>query len=99
MLSSATPLGAEDTGLDLTDAAVALFRAFAAELTAEVPTDDVERARHLRITGALAALGVLALAANRTGETATWRADIVATAFDALGHARPVGPGSDPEES
>jgi AcrR family transcriptional regulator len=42
--------------------------------------------RLIRVTGALAALAVLALAAHQAGETTAWRQHIVATSFDALGH-------------
>lgn len=45
--------------------------------------------RTIRVSGALAALAVLTLAAHREGDPTTWRPQIVATCFDALGHGRP----------
>jgi AcrR family transcriptional regulator len=45
--------------------------------------------RSIRVAGALGALAVLTLAANQHDEITSWRRDIVATCFDALGHRRP----------
>ena len=45
---------------------------------------DAERV--VRVIGALSALAVLSLAANRLGETSAWRGHIVRTCFDALGY-------------
>ncbi len=45
---------------------------------------DAERV--VRVIGALSALAVLSLAANRLGETSAWRKHIVTTCFDALGY-------------
>jgi AcrR family transcriptional regulator len=53
-------------------------------------TADPERV--VRVVGALAALAVLTLAAHSADRTTAWRAHIVATCFDALGH-RPAGSG------
>jgi hypothetical protein len=44
--------------------------------------------RSIRVSGALAALAVLALAAHRDDDPTRWRPQIVATCFDALGHGR-----------
>ena len=61
----------------------AALRAFGVDrLTAEPE-------RLVRVLGALGALAVLSLAAHQAGHGATWRAHVIATAFDALGHARP----------
>ena len=49
--------------------------------------------RAVRVSGALGALAVLTLAAQREDTTTTWRRYIVATCFDALGHR---GPGATP---
>ena len=46
--------------------------------------------RTIRVSGALAALAVLTLAAHREGDATAWRPQIVATCFDALGHRRPA---------
>ena len=48
-----------------------------------------EPERFVRVLGALAALAVLSLAAAQAGNSAAWRAHVIATSFDALGHARP----------
>ena len=45
--------------------------------------------RAIRVSGSLGALALLTLAAQRENTTITWRRHIVATCFDALGHARP----------
>ncbi len=56
--------------------------------------------RLIRVVGALSALAVLTLAANREGDKTTWRPRIIATCFDALGHAgaEATSYGSDPLE-
>lgn len=58
------------------------FEAFA------VDPDDTEPDRLVRVTGALGALAVLCLAAHQIGDRALWRAQIIETCFDALGHHR-----------
>ncbi|MDP5181690.1 helix-turn-helix domain-containing protein [Blastococcus sp. BMG 814] len=45
--------------------------------------------RAIRVLGALAALAVLSLTAHQEDDTTRWRASIIATCFDALGHSRP----------
>ncbi|WP_258175056.1 TetR/AcrR family transcriptional regulator [Actinopolyspora mortivallis] len=50
--------------------------------------DDHDSERLVRIIGALSALAVLTLTANREGDKTTWRPRIIATCFDALGHSR-----------
>jgi AcrR family transcriptional regulator len=49
---------------------------------------DVERdeERLVRVIGALSALSMLALVLHGAGRTAAWRAHVLATCFDALGH-------------
>jgi hypothetical protein len=51
---------------------------------------DVEHddERLVRVTGALGALSMLALVLHGAGRTAAWRAHVVETCFDALGHPR-----------
>ncbi|HEU5476125.1 MAG TPA: helix-turn-helix domain-containing protein [Actinophytocola sp.] len=46
--------------------------------------------RAIRVVGALSAMAVLTLAANRAGEKTTWRPHIIATCLDTLGHPRPL---------
>ncbi|MGY2066056.1 TetR/AcrR family transcriptional regulator [Blastococcus sp. SYSU DS0619] len=62
--------------------------AAALEAFGVVPEAPVSE-RAIRAIGALSALAVLTLAAHAQDEPATWRAAIVATCFDALGHSRP----------
>lgn len=54
-----------------------------------VDVTDPRPDRFVRVSGALSALAVLSLAANRRGEKTAWRPHIIATCFDALGHSRP----------
>ncbi|MGY2084052.1 TetR/AcrR family transcriptional regulator [Blastococcus sp. SYSU DS0539] len=54
-------------------------------VTLDAPVSE----RTIRAIGALSSLAVLTLAAHGQDEPATWRAAIVATCFDALGHPRP----------
>nr|WP_207630612.1 MULTISPECIES: TetR/AcrR family transcriptional regulator [unclassified Actinopolyspora] len=49
--------------------------------------DEQSTERFIRVVGALSALAVLTLTANREGDKTTWRPRIIATCFDALGHA------------
>ena len=74
----------EDQGdADLGRGSDAALRAFGVDLLTTEPE------RLVRVLGALGALAVLALAATQGGHGAAWRAHLVATSFDALGHARP----------
>ena len=76
--------GDGDAGTAETDAAGAeALHAFGVDPAAPVSE------RSIRVVGALGALAVLALAANHHNEITSWRRDIVATCFDALGHRRP----------
>ncbi len=70
-------------GGDLGSGSDAALRAFGVEPTTAEPE------RLVRVLGALAALAVLSLAAHQGGHGAAWRAHVIATSFDALGHARP----------
>lgn len=47
---------------------------------------DGDAKRVVQVLGALSALAVLSLAANRLGEKSAWRQHIVTTCFDALGY-------------
>ncbi|HET9138326.1 helix-turn-helix domain-containing protein [Actinophytocola sp.] len=57
------------------------------ELFAVDLDDRSERA--IRVIGALSAMAVLTITANRAGDKTGWRPKIIATCFDALGHPRP----------
>ena len=75
--------GDDETDSDLERGSDAALRAFAVDpLTAEPE-------RLVRVLGALGALAVLSLAASQGGHGAAWRSHVIATSFDALGHARP----------
>ena len=75
--------GEDETSTDLGGGSDAALRAFGVE----PETADPERL--VRVLGALAALAVLSLAASHAGQGAAWRSHVIATSFDALGHARP----------
>jgi AcrR family transcriptional regulator len=77
LLSTIVPMGDDDTA-SLDDLGDLLFEAFD-----DAPPPD---ARRIRVTGALVALGILALEARRGDSTSAWRNEIIATSFDALGH-------------
>lgn len=47
---------------------------------------DADPERIIRVLGALAALSVLVLVAHQAGKSTAWRAHVIATSFDALGH-------------
>jgi AcrR family transcriptional regulator len=64
----------------------------------EVDPADPRPDRLIRVLGALSALAVLSLAANRVGDKTTWRSQIVATCFDALGHRRRDAPSTSDQE-
>ncbi|GAA3440468.1 TetR/AcrR family transcriptional regulator [Kutzneria kofuensis] len=66
----------------LAEGDVFAFEAFAVDPEAGDPD------RLIRVTGALGALAVLCLAAHQIGDRTLWRAQIIATCFDALGHER-----------
>lgn len=84
--------GEDATATDLDVGSDAALRAFGVEpLTAEPE-------RLVRVLGALAALAVVSLAAHQGGHGAAWRSHVIATSFDALGHARPR-PVPDPGEA
>ena len=73
----------EDEDPDLGPSSDAALRAFGVDPATAKPE------RLVRVLGALGALAVLALAASQGGHGAAWRAHLIATSFDALGHARP----------
>ena len=55
-----------------------------------VDPEAVTAERTVRVAAALAALGVLTLAAHQKDLTVAWRPHMVVACFDALGHRRPV---------
>ena len=82
LLAPATRAGDDDRDADLEAAGDAALQA----VGVDPQTTDTERL--VRVVGALAALAVLALSAHSAGQTTAWRAHLVATSFDALGHPR-----------
>ena len=78
LLLSTVTADEDEVPTELGELALLLFRAFDA-LEADVQ-------RRLRVTGALATLGVLALQARHFDETSAWRDPIVAITLDTLGH-------------
>ena len=76
--------GSDDTAdADTERVSDAALRAFG------IDESTAEPERFVRVVGALAALAVLSLAAAQAGTGAARRAHVIATAYDALGHARP----------
>ncbi|MFG1922082.1 TetR/AcrR family transcriptional regulator [Cryptosporangium sp. NPDC048952] len=67
-----------DSGADRINAAV--FEAFGV---------DGDPERTVRVLGALGALSMTVLAAHRAGKALPWRAHVLATSVDALGHHTP----------
>ncbi|MCZ2860527.1 TetR/AcrR family transcriptional regulator [Blastococcus sp. VKM Ac-2987] len=83
-----TPLTQGGSGSGCDESAMDAAGAAALEAFGVPPGAPVSE-RAIRAIGALSALAVLTLAAHAQDEPATWRAAIVATCFDALGHSRP----------
>jgi len=80
--------------------ASAALAAFGVELPEGGPDASLsgpELERCTRVTGALAALAVLTLAARRSGAPTAWRPHVVATCLGALGH-RPGVPTTAPDQ-
>jgi AcrR family transcriptional regulator len=75
--------GEDEGDADLQRGGDAALRAFGVDPLSAEPE------RLVRVLGALGALAVLALAASQGGHGVAWRTHVVATSFDALGHARP----------
>ncbi|NUT50800.1 MAG: TetR/AcrR family transcriptional regulator [Saccharothrix sp.] len=65
----------------------------------DVDPDAGDTGRLVRVVGMLAALAVLSLAANHTGEKTAWRPHIIATCLDALGHRGPNPPHPTPAKA
>lgn len=75
--------GGDDADAGTERGSDAALRAFGVDAATAEPQ------RFVRVVGALAALAVLSLAAHQAGQGAAWRSHVIATSFDALGHARP----------
>ena len=72
------------------DAEAVLASATAALAAFGVDPEAATAERTVRVAAALAALGVLTLAAHQKDLTVAWRPHMVVACFDALGHRRPV---------
>ncbi|MGY4857343.1 TetR/AcrR family transcriptional regulator [Cryobacterium sp. AP23] len=81
LLGTAVPSGTSTTPPELEATRLSLFRTFDNDIPAV--------SRTIRVMAALAALGVLALAAIQVDDASGWRDDIIAASFDALGHHTP----------
>lgn len=80
-----TAAGPTDRGAEAIEAsAAAALAAFG------VDPETAPAERLVRVSAALAALGVLTLAAHQKDLTVAWRPHMVVACFDALGHRRPV---------
>lgn len=80
LLSTIVPMG-DDEVSELDPIGDILFEAF--------DTEPMTDARHIRVIGALVALGVLAVEAHRCDRASPWRNEIIATSVDALGQTAP----------
>ncbi|PPF43363.1 TetR/AcrR family transcriptional regulator [Pseudoclavibacter sp. AY1F1] len=78
LLSTIVPMGDDDVS-DVEPLGDILFEAF--------DTEPMNDARRIRVTGALVALGVLALEARRSDCASPWRNEIIATSIDTLGRS------------
>jgi AcrR family transcriptional regulator len=84
-VSSAVAAEPGDDGAEAIEAsATAALAAFG------VDPETATAERTVRVSAALAALGVLTLAAHQKDLTVAWRPHMVVACFDALGHRRPV---------
>jgi AcrR family transcriptional regulator len=83
LLAPVTQFGDDRFGADPELAAGPALAAFGVDMATTEPE------RLVRVVGALAALAVLALAANHEDQVSAWRAHVIDTSFDALGHRRP----------
>jgi AcrR family transcriptional regulator len=92
LLTPATQVGAEVSDPALEACGPWAFEAFG------VDPDSADPERLVRVSGALAALAVLAIATQHEDQTTAWRPFLVATCFDALGHRRPGASPSDPDQ-
>jgi AcrR family transcriptional regulator len=86
-----TPVSSAVTDEPGDDGAEAVLQSATAALAAfGVDPEAATAERTVRVAAALAALGVLTLAAHQKDLTVAWRPHMVVACFDALGHRRPV---------
>ena len=86
-----TPVSTAVTDEPTDDGAEAVLASATAALAAfGVDPEAATAERTVRVAAALAALGVLTLAAHQKDLTVAWRPHMVVACFDALGHRRPV---------
>ncbi|SDG09778.1 transcriptional regulator, TetR family [Blastococcus aurantiacus] len=86
-----TPVSTAVTDEPADDGAEAVLASATAALAAfGVDPEAATAERTVRVAAALAALGVLTLAAHQKDLTVAWRPHMVVACFDALGHRRPV---------
>ena len=86
-----TPVSSAVADEPADDGARAVLASATAALAAfGVDPEAATAERTVRVAAALAALGVLTLAAHQNDLTVAWRPHMVLACFDALGHRRPV---------
>lgn len=86
-----TPVSSAVADEPAEDGAEAVLASATAALAAfGVDPEAATAERTVRVAAALAALGVLTLAAHQKDLTVAWRPHMVVACFDALGHRRPV---------
>ena len=86
-----TPVSSAVADEPADDGARAVLASATAALAAfGVDPEAATAERTVRVAAALAALGVLTLAAHQQDLTVAWRPHMVVACFDALGHRRPV---------
>ena len=88
LLLTPVSTAADEPGDDGAEAVLASATAALAAFGVDPEAATAERT--VRVAAALAALGVLTLAAHQKDLTVAWRPHMVVACFDALGHRRPV---------
>ncbi|RBY81429.1 TetR/AcrR family transcriptional regulator [Blastococcus sp. TF02-09] len=88
LLTPVSSAVADDPADDGAEAVLASATAALAAFGVDLEAATAERT--VRVSAALAALGVLTLAAHQNDLTVAWRPHMVVACFDALGHRRPV---------
>lgn len=73
--------------------------AFGLSPVADPTEDDATSERRIRVAGALVALAVLSLSLAGSARPGAFRAHVIATSYDALGHPRPAAPAQHPARS
>jgi AcrR family transcriptional regulator len=93
LLGLATAPRGDDAGTELDEIGGSVFEAFA------VDPDRADPERRIRVAGAAVAVAFLAVMAHDAGQPAAWRAHVLATSFDALGHGRGAAHSRSDQES